>query len=205
VNVRTAPFFLVALAVAFAAVAGNAANGATEDPAGLFIAGLANETIDTLSNESLSLPEREQALGRVFDRGFDVPTIGRFVVGRHWRTASKAQRKEYVGVFRDFIVKIYSRRFGSFSGERLEVTGVRAEDDRVSVVTSKLASRGSRPTRIVWRVRRNSDKFRVVDVNVEGVSMLITQRDEFLSVIRRKGNGIAGLIVILRDKTAALD
>lgn len=202
---RTAPVFLVALAVAFAAITGNASYGATEDPAGQFIASLAEETIDALSNDKLSLPEREQALGRVFDRGFDVPTIGRFVVGRHWRTASKAQRKEYVGVFRDFIVKIYSRRFGSFGGERLKITGVRAEDDRVSVVTSKLASEGSRPIRIAWRVRRNSDEFRVVDVNVEGVSMLITQRDEFLSVIRRKGNGIAGLIVILRDKTAALD
>lgn len=202
---RTAPVLLVALTVAFAAVAGKAALGATEDPAGLFVADLAAETIDALSNKSLSVAERERVLGRVLDRGFDVPTIGRFAVGRHWRTATKAQRKEYVGVFRDFIVKIYSRRFASFSGERLKIIGVRVEDDRVSVVTSKLAREGGSATRIAWRVRRNSDRFRIVDISVEGVSMLITQRDEFLSVIRRKGNGIAGLIAILRDKTAALE
>lgn len=202
---RTAPVLLVALTVAFAAIAGKAAHGATEDPAGLFVAGLAAQTIDALSDKSLSIPERERALGRVFDRGFDVATIGRFAVGRHWRTATKAQRKEYVGVFRNFIVKIYSRRFGSFGGERLEIVGVRVEDDRVSVVTSKLARKGGPATRISWRVRRNSDEFRIVDISVEGVSMLITQRDEFLSVIRRKGDGIAGLIIILRDKTAALE
>lgn len=202
---RTAPVLLVAVAVAFAAVAGKAVHGATEDLAGLFVADLAAETVDALSNESLSIPERERALGRVFDRGFDVATIGRFAVGRHWRTATKAQRKEYVGVFRDFIVKVYSRRFGSFGGERLKIVGVRVEDDQVSVVTSKLAREGGPATRIVWRVRRNSDQFRIVDISVEGVSMLITQRDEFLSVIRRKGNGIAGLIAILRDKTVALE
>jgi phospholipid transport system substrate-binding protein len=195
----------VAFTVAIAAVGSSASFGAAEDDATAFIEELAEETFGALGDDSLSLQEREKALGRVFDRGFDVPTISRFVLGRHWRAASQAQRKEYVRVFRDFIVKTYTRRFGTFAGERLEVTGVRAEGDGESVVASAIKRDGGPSTRVSWRVRRNSNEYKIVDVMVEGVSMLITHRDEFGSVIRHKGNGVDGLITTLREKTETLE
>ena len=50
-------------------------------------------------------------------RGFDIPIMGRFVLGRHWRTASKEQRKDYMAVFVDFIVRVYASRFDSYGGD----------------------------------------------------------------------------------------
>lgn len=179
---------------------------AAPESAGAFIQALADETIAVIADETLSSDEREQAFARLFDRGFDLPTISRFVLGRHWRTASEAEREEYQRVFRVFIVKSYSRRFSSFSGERLEVKKSRKEaDGRDTIVDSTIERLRGRPTRVAWRVRRNSDELRIVDVVVEGVSMAITQRDEFASVIRSSGGTLEGLIARLRRQIEKLD
>ena len=199
-----------AVGVAFAvflvaAVSGAPGRLSAEEDAGDFVQSLANEATAALADESLSAADRERALGRLFDKSFDLRTISRFALGRYWRTATPAERREYQAVFRDFIVKTSSKRFSSFTGEQLEVTGSRREGKMDVVVRSRILRPKGPPIRVMWRLRRSSEDYRVIDVIVEGVSMLITQRDEFSSVIRNSGGKVEGLIAILRKKVRALE
>ncbi len=193
--------FLVALGTGAAQAA--AAPGV--DEAKSFIRGLADRTIATLADEQLSAAVREQRFAELFVEGFDVPTISRFVLGRHWRRASAEQRKAYLAAFNEFIIKTYTRRFSSFTGEQLEITGGREETKNDTVVLSRILRLNGPSTRVSWRVRQVRDQLKILDVIVEGVSMLITHRDEMNSVIRTRGGSVDGLIAALREKIVSYD
>ncbi len=196
---------VVAFAVFLAAaMTGTSRSTRAEESARQFMQSLGDEAIAILADEDLSAAQREDKLGRLFDRGFHLPTVSRFVLGRHWRSATQDQRREYQQVFRDFIVKSYSRRFSSFAGEQLKITNSRAEGEHDTIVFSTIVRPRGKATRVSWRLRRYADDFKIIDVIVEGVSMLITQRDEFSSVIRKSGGELDGLINLLQDKVKAL-
>lgn len=197
---------VVALAVLFSAAAGGSARPASgKDGARQFLQALSDDAIAILSKGGLSAEQREQQLGGLFDRGFHLPTVSRFVLGRHWRAATEDQLETYQQVFRDFIVKSYSKRFSGFAGEKLVITDSRAEGEQDIIVVSRLEQPDGESTRVSWRIRRYADDFKIIDVVVAGISMLITQRDEFSSVIRNSGGQLDGLITLLQDKVRELE
>ena len=134
---------------------------------------------------------------------FELGTIARFTLGRYWRVASSDQRKEYRRLFEDFLVLAYANRFRDLSGVKLRVASVRTINKRDQLVRSEVDPGGGRPPiRIDWRVRETKHGLRIVDVIVDGISMGVTQRDQFAAAIRAAGGRIDGLLTMLRDKTA---
>lgn len=188
---------VLALAMGLAREGRAASDGASD-----FIRELGDKAVATLADESLSSEARTAHLQRLFATGFDVRTISLFVLGRHLRQANKQQIREYLTLFEDFIVTTYAARFGRYEGETLELKGTRASGGRDVVVISEILHPGDVPLRVDWRVRKTEEGYKIVDVVVEGVSMLITQRDEFSSVIQANGKGFEGLLVALRERTA---
>ena len=193
-----------AAALAFGATPRDA--GAAEpEAAKAFVNSLANDAIQLMSSKNLPTRERTQKFRELFKRGFDIEVIGRFVLGRYWRDATEAEQVEYLRLFEDLTVATYAGRFSEYSGETLTVLDGRPEDDRFLVVASQInRSGGNPPIRIDWRIADAQGRNKIVDVVVEGVSMSVTQRSEFASVIQRNGGKIQGLIVALRDKTKSL-
>jgi phospholipid transport system substrate-binding protein len=165
-----------------------------------FIKNIGQQAISSLTGKSLSDEERQAGFRKIFRRAFDVPTIARFSLGRYWRKASEEERKEYVILFEDFIVQAYAHRFKDYSGETFKVGKVQKINDSDQLVLSELLRPQGPPVQVHWRVR-GSGNLRVVDVVVEGISMGITQRAEFASVIRNNGGKIASLLAALRNKT----
>jgi phospholipid transport system substrate-binding protein len=183
----------------------HSAQAADPEAAKTFVRSLANEAIQLMGRKDFPGPERTQKFRELFKRGFDVDAIGRFVLGRFWRDATEAEQQEYLRLFEDLIVATYAGRFSEYSGETLTVMDARPEEDRFILVTShvnRLA--GNPPIRLDWRVVEKDGTFKIVDVVVEAVSMSVTQRSEFSSVIQRGGGKVQSLIVALRDKTKSL-
>ena len=168
-----------------------------------FIEILGEETIGAITKSDVSDDARLTEFERLFRKGFDVDTISRFVLGRHWRKATPQQREHYQTLFADFIVHTYASRFRQYSGETLSVNGVRKASARDTIVSSQINTPGGPAVRVEWRVRAKGDDRKIVDVIVEGVSMAITQRDEFASVIRRGGGNIDALISELQQKSSS--
>jgi phospholipid transport system substrate-binding protein len=97
-------------------------------------------------------------------------------------------------------VQTYSARFSQYSGQTLRVVGRRPVGKNDTIVKTQLIRPQGAPVRIEWRVRDLKHKFLIIDIIVEGVSMAITQRDEFSSVIRRGGGDFNTLLTVLREK-----
>lgn len=156
-----------------------------------------------VADKQLSEADRRQRFDELFSTNFDVPTIGRFVLGRYWKAASDEQRDEFLKVFRSYIVKVYSGRFSQYSGQTFKVVGTRPEGEDSVIVSSRIISPGNdQPVSVDWRVAKTATGPRVRDVIVEGVSMSITQRDDFGSMISREGGKIDALIAQLKQLTA---
>jgi phospholipid transport system substrate-binding protein len=174
---------------------GAAAQGAQD-----FIRNLGNEAIEVLG-PGIPQEQRVARFRELFDADFDVPEIARFVLGRYWWVATPDERQEFTHLFQEYIVRAYSARLGEYSGEPFRVEGARPAGDE-TVVTSQIVEGGGEPLIIDWYVTETGAGYKITDVHVGGVSMAVTERDEFASVIQRSG-GVAGLIAQLRQKLTA--
>lgn len=173
-------------------------SAAAASPSEKLISDIGDQAISFLADDGLSDSAREEAFRELLINNFDMKTIGRFVLGRYWRTATPEQRDEYFNLFEEMVIKTYSRRFSEYSGQKLVVTGSRDENDTDRLVNSLIKGSGS-DISVDWRVREKSDgSYKIVDVIVEGVSMSVTQRSDFSSVIQRGGGNIEALLQQLR-------
>jgi phospholipid transport system substrate-binding protein len=198
-TVRQIFFLLLAIALVPAVPA---PAGASADPA-QFIKSMGEKAINELTGANVTEAERQERFRQLFTESFDVPTIGKFVLGRYWRTATDAERAEFLKLFEDFIVKSYAVRFADYAGESFDVQNTTGAADGASVVHSRINRKGAETIRVDWRVQQSQDRLAITDVIVEGVSMAVTQRSEFASVIQSKGGKVAGLIDALRAKTGS--
>jgi phospholipid transport system substrate-binding protein len=181
-----------------------AAGAATAHDAAALVDTLVREGLQTLNDTQLTPRARQERFATILENDFDVPRIARFSAGRYWNAATETDREQFVKVFERWVIISYSQRFSGYSGEGVKVTGSRPENETTITVSSQLMrSSGGAPVKVDWRVRRDgADDYRVVDVAVEGVSMLVAQREEFASVIQNNGGTVAGLTRALEQKIA---
>lgn len=197
-------------ALSFAAVFGlalslvSAPSGATNvDGAKQFIDTLGNQALATLQQQNLSLEQREGLFGDILREGFDLRLIGRFVLGKYWRQANEEQKADYIEAFTSFVIKSYARRLGGFSGQNFTITGSSVTGEKKDVMVKTRIDRPSGPPiTAAWRVREIDGENKIIDVVVEGVSMAVTQRQEFAAVVGR--DGVEGLVQVLRAQTERL-
>lgn len=176
-----------------------------KDP-GAFVTRLGNRTIDFLSDPAASKALREDRLRELLRDGFAVERIGRFVLGKHRRTASKQSIDEFIDVFEDYIVALYAKQFSRFSGETFDVQQVvKTRRPQDSMVKTKIVpGGGGEALRVDFQVRKLGDEFKILDVRVEGVSMVLAQRDEFSSYIGNNGGKVESLVAALRKRLVIL-
>ena len=161
-----------------------------------FIRGLGDEVIATLTTPGFDQEVREARFRSLMSQGFDLAFIGRFALGRHWRQATAAQRAEYSRLFGDYVLKTYTARFGGYAGQTMAVVSERQAGTKDVVVSTLINHPYGPPIAADWRVRTTGGRYRIIDLVVEGVSMVVTQRSEFAAVIQR--HGLRGLLDELR-------
>jgi phospholipid transport system substrate-binding protein len=178
-------------------VAGEKVNDGARD----FIDSMGKQAISFLGNESYSQAQKEAEFRRLLKNSFDMKTIGRFALGRYWSTATAQQQQEYLRLFEDMVVGVYAQRFNEYKGQALDVTSYRPDGDKDTLVTSYIVDpNGTGKFQVDWRVRSKAGSYKIVDVIIEGVSMSLTQRSDFSSVIQRGGGDVQSLLVHLRGQ-----
>lgn len=165
-----------------------------------FISGVAEKGIGLLSKAEMTEDQRQKEFRKLLHDSFDMKTIARFSLGRYWKSATPAEQKEYLKLFEDMIVKVYSRRFEGYDGQNLVVRNARSDNDNDCIVFSEIVPKSGSKIKVDWRVRSKGGKMSVVDIIVEGVSMSLTQRSDFASVIQRGGGEIEVLLTHLRSQ-----
>tara|TARA_B100001123_G_C14767483_1_gene811307 strand:- start:50 stop:655 length:606 start_codon:yes stop_codon:yes gene_type:complete len=174
---------------------------AENDP-GTFVMEMTTNAINTLTDKSISQNDKEDQFGILFDNNFDVSSISRFVLGKYWKQASLDQKKKFIKAFRNYVVKTYSSRFNEYSGEKLKLVNYENEKNpKIFLVHTILEKEDPPPIKVDWRIGKKKDSFVILDIIIEGISLAVTQRSEFVSVIDQNEGSIDQLISILIEKT----
>lgn len=173
----------------------------TKDAEGAFkfVQATAESGLKFLSKPGSAEAQKKQEFRKLLDNSFDLDTIGRFALGTHWSRATPAQQKEYLAQFRKMVVDVYAARFGDYKGQKFEAKSFRSISATDTLVTSYIVPvDGGSNIQVDWRVRNKGGSYKIVDVLVAGVSMSVTQRSDFASVIQRGGGNVDILIQHLK-------
>jgi phospholipid transport system substrate-binding protein len=198
---------LTILVLTLAAAAGltvaQAGTPAAVTQARTFIDGMGGQVIGYLKDASLDQAEKKARLKGVLQSRFDMPTISRFALGKYWKQMDAAQQAEYQSLFEAMVVSMYAERFSTYSGQEFKVSDARADEKGDVTVASAIVdpAGGRKPIAVNWRVRIKDGAPQIIDVTIEDVSMIITQRAEFASIIQRSGGNAAAIIAHLRTRT----
>ncbi|OKH88169.1 phospholipid-binding protein MlaC [Thalassospira sp. TSL5-1] len=171
----------------------------TQDPAD-FIRALGDEAITELAGKQIDDSNREERFVKLMDKYFEMDQVARFVLGRYWRSLSDQELTEFADLLRKYLALNYANKFKDFDGEKF-VVGDSTQNNKDTFVNSQVVRPDGPPVKIVWRLREFDGNLRIIDVSIEGISMGITQRDEFASVIQNNGGKVQALIDILKQKT----
>ncbi|MGB0670276.1 MAG: MlaC/ttg2D family ABC transporter substrate-binding protein [Rhodospirillales bacterium] len=170
-----------------------------------FIATLAKEAVDSLTDKAIDRSTRIGNFRKLFNAHFAVENIGRWVLGKNWRSASEDEQTEYLKLFEDLMVVSYVDRFADYAEEELVVKGSQEQKNVIMVQSELNQPASNQAIRVDWRVGEKDGAYKILDVVVQGTSMSATLRSEFGSIIKQKDGSVAGLIEVLREKTAELN
>jgi phospholipid transport system substrate-binding protein len=181
---RRAPSVLLCLLVLLTAWGPNAV--AANDTPEAFVGKVGQDVVDVLKSTEAGSDRRQAKLHEIFVKAFDTTTIARFVMGRHWRRLGEDERKRYLEVFPAYVASIYATRFSEYGGEKFEVLKSQPAPGGQTLVETAISGGGQKqPVALGIRVSKDSGAFRMIDVKVEGISLLVTKRDEFGAFLAR--------------------
>lgn len=165
-----------------------------------FIQSMGDEVIDYISDPALSAKERKKKLDAVLRRNFDTDTISRFTLGPYWLPLTQAQQKEFQTLYQDMIVAIYADKFSDYNGEQFVVGKAGARGEKDFIVKSRIIRPEAKNIDVNWQIRLKNGSYKIIDVTIEDVSMIITQKSDFSSIIQREGGNATAIIEYLRNR-----
>ena len=156
------------------------------------------------SDKDLAAGDKQKALKLAEEKVLpyiDFEHATRLAVGRAWRQATPEQQKKLVSEFRSMLVRTYSNGIGAYQGQTLKVLPSRGKQDPEDTsVRTQFVRPGGQPLPIDFAMRKTNEGWKVYDITVEGVSLVLTYRSEFDAVVKQEG--IDGLIKRLTQKNA---
>ncbi len=192
---------LIAVPLVLGGPAGARANE-FEEGAKNFIKAMTEDAISMLTVKDIKRSERARRFRILMNKNFAMKGIAKFVLGRHWRKASEEQKEEYLQLFEDLMVATYADRFERYSREKLLIKRAEARGKKDAIVHTTMvkANNATKPLKVAWRVRGKGETFTIIDVMVEGISMIMTQKSEFASFIKQNGGGLDALLMELKKR-----
>ena len=170
----------------------------------------ARKIVQGISDSALNIldrpikADRHSAFQKLFTDNFNTVAIGRFVLGRYREGVNPQQFNRFMSVFEELVAKTYTVQLGDYAGEKFKVLTSRADNNRW-VVDSQIEPPGRSTIRLDWILARSKSGLKVVDVRVNNLSMAITQRDEFSSILQSNNGNVDKLIEFMQQKIRKLD
>ena len=149
---------------------------------------------------------RRENVSALFDRYFDLPTIAKFSAGPYWRAADADQKTAYESAMRDVIIGTVVRNFDQLSGLKFTATDSQAKGKQLVLVNGTFTDINQQqpPIAVGWRVITADNKPPLIlDVEIENISMLVTQKQENIAIIRKNEGQFAALIDAMTKRSQA--
>ena len=156
------------------------------------------------SDKQLQAGDRKKALALAEQKilpHVDFRETARLATGKAWNGATPEQQNQIVIEFRSLLVRIYSNAIDVYRGQTMKVLPVRLATGATEVtVRNQYLSAGQPPVPVDYAMKKTPEGWQIYDITVDGVSLVLTYRDEFAQITRV--SGIDGLIKRLKEKNA---
>ena len=147
--------------------------------------------------------ERRAALRKIADDIFDWQETANRALGAHWYQRTPGEREEFVRLFSDLLDRSYMSKIERYDGERIAYAGDSIEGDQAVVRTKILNKQGAEIPVNYRMLRRESERWKVYDVEIEGVSLVANYRTQFNNLLRR--GSYAEIVNTLRAKAGEVE
>ena len=182
----------------FASSASAESDGAPSSVPQQIIEETMDEVVAILSDEARSAEARRAELEAIARERFDFRSMSRLVLARNWKRFSKPQQTEFVEVFTRYLANDYGSRLDRYEQEQVEVLGERQEPRGDVTVKTSIVGGENDGAVVDYRMRDRKGQWKIIDVVIEGISLVANFRDQFRDVIARSGP--EGLLEKLREK-----
>jgi phospholipid transport system substrate-binding protein len=156
------------------------------------------------SDKQLAAGDKQKALKLAEEKiipHVDFEEATRLAVGRSWRQASPEQRKQLVTEFRRMLVRTYSNAISAYQGQTMKVMPLHMKEGDTDVtVRNQYIRPGAKPVQLDYQMHKVGSEWKIYDIVVEGVSLVLTYRSEFDAVVKQEG--VDGLIKRMAAKSA---
>ena len=193
---KRAVFAAAALTVLVAAVA---APVRADDATGV-VEKTTSSVIAVLTNQKLSTEEKRKQVEDVVLERVDFETLSKLVLARNWTRFTEPQRAEFMRLFKNHLSMTYGRNVESYKNEKVQITGSRPESGGDTTVKTKIVRGGDNDILVDYRLRQRDGTWKIIDVVIEGVSLVSNFRSQFQDVVA--SGGPEHLLALLREKNA---
>ena len=165
-----------------------------------YIEGVGQQAINILKTPIADLKTRELLFARMLNNNFDKKLIHRAVLGKASKGASPEELVRFGKAFDKHIVKVYASQLGVYSNQLFIIDKAFNKGKKDTIVSSHIEHETAPPLRIDWRLRDRGNGIKIIDIAIEGVSLLATKRADFGASIKK--GGLHSLIIDLETKNA---
>ena len=171
-----------------------------ENAAIKYIEEVGQQAINILKTPIEDLQTRELLFEKMLNNNFDKKLIHRAVLGRAAKGASKEQLERFGKSFDKHIVKVYASQLGVYSNQLFIIDKAFKKGKKDTIVSTHIEHETAPPLRIDWRLRDRGKGIKIIDIAIEGVSLLATKRADFGASIKK--GGLHALIIDLETKNS---
>ena len=163
-----------------------------------FVNKFAVEAITILSDETLNENDRNNKFANLVMSSIDINLISKFVLSKSWKTATDEQKEAYINAFKKYFINSYANKLNQYSGEKILISGSE-EAGKYIIVNSNIVREGTDTLKISlkWRLLNKNGVIKIIDLNIEGISLVIAQREEFQSFLANNDGSLDALITKL--------
>ena len=171
-----------------------------ENAAIKYIEEVGQQAINILKTPIEDLQTRELLFAKMLNNNFDKKLIHRAVLGRASKDAAKTELDRFGIAFDKHIVKVYASQLGVYSNQLFIIDKAFKKGKKDTIVSTHIEHETAPPLRIDWRLRDRGEGIKIIDIAIEGVSLLATKRADFGASIKK--GGLHALIIDLETKNA---
>ena len=160
-----------------------------------FVSNFADNAISILSNESVDASQKNIQFTELVMSSIDMNLISKFVLSKYWKLATDDQKKAYQVAFKQYFISSYANKLDQYSGEKVIIVSSNAAKKFV-IVKSNIVRDGTDTLKIEldWRLLTRDGQTKIIDLSIEGISLIIAQREEFQSFLANNDNSLDALI-----------
>ena len=165
-----------------------------------FVSNFADNAISILGNDNLNISQKNLQFTDLVMSSIDMNLISKFVLSKYWKIASQEQRDVYIKAFEEYFISSYANKLDQYSGEKIVIVSSDAAKKFV-IVKSNIVRDGADTLKIEldWRLLTRDGQTKIIDLSIEGISLIVAQREEFQSYLSNNDGDLDALINKLRS------